>query len=184
MPTGSEYARVDCFPAHAAFPKWQEGRHPHCHFRDAMGQTAARLYHRHLRQYVDGASHVTTQRLKQVPHFPGARQRDHCGNRDSHPVDENKFMLGPVKRSHPGIRLVPDAEVQALAVDGRADGRNVSMCRQSMQTKWTAPSREQRAAAPSVSERKERNSASLISEAMANSRWLPVATACPPIRTL
>jgi hypothetical protein len=22
MPTGSEYARVDCFPAHAAFPKW------------------------------------------------------------------------------------------------------------------------------------------------------------------
>ena len=26
-------ARVDCFPARAAFPKWQEGRHPHCHFR-------------------------------------------------------------------------------------------------------------------------------------------------------
>ena len=26
-------ARVDCFPAYAAFPKWQEGRHPHCHFR-------------------------------------------------------------------------------------------------------------------------------------------------------
>ncbi len=26
-------ARVDCFPAHAAFPKWQEGQHPHCHFR-------------------------------------------------------------------------------------------------------------------------------------------------------
>jgi len=26
-------AHVDCFPAHAAFPKWQEGRHPHCHFR-------------------------------------------------------------------------------------------------------------------------------------------------------
>ena len=23
-------ARVDCFPAHAAFPKWPEGRHPHC----------------------------------------------------------------------------------------------------------------------------------------------------------
>ena len=22
-------ARVDCFPTHAAFPKWQEGRHPH-----------------------------------------------------------------------------------------------------------------------------------------------------------
>ena len=26
-------AHVDCFPTHAAFPKWQEGRHPHCHFR-------------------------------------------------------------------------------------------------------------------------------------------------------
>ena len=26
-------ARVDCFPARAAFPKWPEGRHPHCHFR-------------------------------------------------------------------------------------------------------------------------------------------------------
>src|SRR5207344_3109486 len=26
-------ARVDCFPTRAAFPKWPEGRHPHCHFR-------------------------------------------------------------------------------------------------------------------------------------------------------
>src|SRR6202011_974593 len=26
-------------PHHAAFPKWQEGRHPHCHFRDAMGRS-------------------------------------------------------------------------------------------------------------------------------------------------
>ena len=26
-------ARVDYFPAHNAFPKWQEGQHPHCHFR-------------------------------------------------------------------------------------------------------------------------------------------------------
>jgi len=47
--------------------------------------------------------------------------------------------------------------------------------------KWTAPSREQRAAAPSVSLRKERNSASLISpEAMANSRWLPAGHRMPP----
>src|SRR5260370_6847857 len=30
-------ARVDCFPAHAAFPKCQEGRHPHCHFRGLLG---------------------------------------------------------------------------------------------------------------------------------------------------
>jgi hypothetical protein len=29
-------ARVDCFPAHAAFPKWQEGRHPHFHFRGLL----------------------------------------------------------------------------------------------------------------------------------------------------
>ena len=25
--------KVASFPAHAAFPKWPEGRHPHCHFR-------------------------------------------------------------------------------------------------------------------------------------------------------
>src|SRR6202451_4032922 len=35
-------ARVDCFPAHTAFPKWQEGRHPHCHFRGLL-----RLYSRY-----------------------------------------------------------------------------------------------------------------------------------------
>src|SRR5713226_3065435 len=29
-------AHVDCFPAHAAFPLWQEGRHPHCHFRGLL----------------------------------------------------------------------------------------------------------------------------------------------------
>ena len=29
-------AHVDYFPAHAAFPKWQEGRHPHCHFRGLL----------------------------------------------------------------------------------------------------------------------------------------------------
>jgi hypothetical protein len=33
-------ACVDCFPAHAAFPKWQEGRLPHCHFRVAHRRTA------------------------------------------------------------------------------------------------------------------------------------------------
>src|SRR3977135_3590486 len=32
-PADRAWSRVDCFPAHAAFPKWQEGRHPHCHFR-------------------------------------------------------------------------------------------------------------------------------------------------------
>ena len=29
-------ACVDCFPARAAFPKWPEGRHPHCHFRGLL----------------------------------------------------------------------------------------------------------------------------------------------------
>src|SRR6516225_8977106 len=35
-------AHVDYFPADAAFPKWQEGRHPHCHFRGLL-----RLYSRY-----------------------------------------------------------------------------------------------------------------------------------------
>ena len=35
-------AHVDYFPAHTAFPKWQEGRHPHCHFRGLL-----RLYSRY-----------------------------------------------------------------------------------------------------------------------------------------
>jgi len=26
-------ARIECFPAHATFPKWPEGQHPPCHFR-------------------------------------------------------------------------------------------------------------------------------------------------------
>jgi hypothetical protein len=29
-------AHIDCFPAHAAFPLWQGGRHPHCHFRGPL----------------------------------------------------------------------------------------------------------------------------------------------------
>jgi hypothetical protein len=33
---GTVGALVDCFPAHAAFPKWQEGRHPHCRFRGLL----------------------------------------------------------------------------------------------------------------------------------------------------
>ena len=35
-PADQAGAHVDCFPAHAAFPKWQEGRHPHCHFRGLL----------------------------------------------------------------------------------------------------------------------------------------------------
>jgi len=30
-------ASVDFFPARAAFPKWQEGRHPHWLFRGLLG---------------------------------------------------------------------------------------------------------------------------------------------------
>ena len=41
-PADQTGARVDCFPAHAAFPKWPEGRHPHCHFRGLL-----RLYSRY-----------------------------------------------------------------------------------------------------------------------------------------
>ena len=32
-PADRASACVDCFLARTAFPKWQEGRHPHCHFR-------------------------------------------------------------------------------------------------------------------------------------------------------
>src|SRR5262245_38927352 len=35
-PADQAGAHVDCFPVHAAFPKWQEGRHPHCHFRGLL----------------------------------------------------------------------------------------------------------------------------------------------------
>ena len=35
-PADQAGARVDCFPARAAFPKWPEGRHPHCHFRGLL----------------------------------------------------------------------------------------------------------------------------------------------------
>jgi hypothetical protein len=41
-PADQAGAHVDCFPAHAAFPKWQEGRNPHCHFRGLL-----RLYSRY-----------------------------------------------------------------------------------------------------------------------------------------
>src|SRR5829696_5217685 len=35
-PADRASACVDCFPARTAFPKWQEGRHPHCHFRGLL----------------------------------------------------------------------------------------------------------------------------------------------------
>src|ERR1700680_646799 len=36
-PADQAGARVDYFPAHAAFPHTSEGRHPHCHFRGLLG---------------------------------------------------------------------------------------------------------------------------------------------------
>jgi hypothetical protein len=35
-PGGSSGCACRLLPAHAAFPKWQEGRHPHCHFRGLL----------------------------------------------------------------------------------------------------------------------------------------------------
>src|SRR5262249_33338036 len=35
-PRGSSWCSCRLLPAQAAFPKWQEGRHPHCHFRGLL----------------------------------------------------------------------------------------------------------------------------------------------------
>src|ERR1700694_1789606 len=35
-PGGSSGCACRLLPAHTAFPKWQEGRHPHCHFRGLL----------------------------------------------------------------------------------------------------------------------------------------------------
>src|SRR5580704_12943350 len=51
-------------------------------FEMLWGRRWARWRHRRLKQLADGASHVRTQRLEQVPYFSGARQDDHCGHRD------------------------------------------------------------------------------------------------------
>jgi hypothetical protein len=57
-------AHVDCFPAHAAFPKWPEGRHPHCHFRGLL-----RLHSRYSSsdRSVTKATFVTRLRPCQLP---------------------------------------------------------------------------------------------------------------------
>src|ERR1700738_2293351 len=41
-------------------------------FEMLWGRRWARWHHRHLKQLADGASHVRTQRLEQVPYFSGA----------------------------------------------------------------------------------------------------------------
>lgn len=42
-----------------------------------------------------------------------------------HPIDKDQLMLGPVERSHPGVAFIPDAEVEEITIDGRADRANV-----------------------------------------------------------
>ena len=32
-------------------------------------------------------------------------------------IDKNQFLLGPIKRAHAGVRLVPNAEIEALTID-------------------------------------------------------------------
>ena len=54
-----QVARVDCFPAHAAFPKWQEGRHPHCHFRGLL-----RLHSRYGRRIAQPPKATFVTRLQ------------------------------------------------------------------------------------------------------------------------
>src|SRR5215207_9910195 len=40
-------------------------------------------------------------------------------------VDEHEFVLRPVQRTHPGIALVPEAQVQEVAIDAPADGADI-----------------------------------------------------------
>ena len=41
------------------------------------------------------------------------------------PVDEDELVLGAVERTHAGVRLVPDAEVELVAVNQPTHGRDV-----------------------------------------------------------
>src|SRR6266446_2799686 len=89
-------------PAVSAFPERVVGSACASSFSRCYGADGGETHHRHLRQYADGASHVTTQRLEQVPHFPGARQHDHCGNRDE--------SIELARRRHCSRHRAPSAE--------------------------------------------------------------------------
>src|SRR6516164_4775958 len=73
-----------------------------------------------LKQYADGASHVTTQRLNQVPHFPGARQHDHCGNRDE--------SIELARRQHCSRDRAPSAEEARTEQGGVAPFTDALAC--------------------------------------------------------
>ena len=62
---GSSGCSCRLLPAHTAFPKWQEGRHPHCHFRDAMGRAARRMAPSSL-QRIKGAPHAEVKRSEPI----------------------------------------------------------------------------------------------------------------------
>jgi hypothetical protein len=62
-------ACVDCFPARAAFPKWQEGRHPHCHFRGLL-----RLHSHYARRIAQPPKATFVTRLRPV-RSPGRAAR-------------------------------------------------------------------------------------------------------------
>ena len=66
------------------------------------------------------------------------------------PVDEDELVLRAIERAHAGVRLVPDAEVQELAVDRAADRRSgprgaASPCRRSAPRRRATPWRRRRA---------------------------------------
>ena len=102
------------------------------------------------------------------------------------PVDEDQLVLRAVERAHAGVRLVPDAEVQELAVDRAADRHDVlEVPPVHADEVHRAVARHPGAGAERLGRGRLRNAASLISpEAMANSRCRPLALAWPLIRTL
>jgi hypothetical protein len=63
-PADQTGARVDCFPARTAFPKWPEGRYPHRHFRGLL-----RLHSRYgpPDRSAAQATFVTRLQLNQLP---------------------------------------------------------------------------------------------------------------------
>ena len=45
--------------------------------------------------------------------------------RRANAIDEDQFVLRSVERAHPSIRLVPEAEIEEVAIDLFADGGDV-----------------------------------------------------------
>src|ERR1700730_2558482 len=74
-------ARVDCFPAHAAFPNWQEGRHPHCHFRDAMGRGGEQIASI-VADLTYGGPNAKAERPEPIPYRPETGQHTDRSDRN------------------------------------------------------------------------------------------------------